>query len=64
MPISAFDSDTEKGYRHIKTREFVSEENAYDYALEKCMGEENEEFRKALVEWYFSGNWVEVERKW
>ena len=51
----------EKGYRKLFGKEFVPEEDAYDYALEKCMGEDNEEFRTMLVEWYFSGNWVKEE---
>lgn len=53
----------EKGYQNTNTDEFVREEDAYLYALEKCMGEENEEFKKMLVEWYFSDNWVEAERE-
>lgn len=61
--LKGFDNEPVKGYCHIKTDEFVAEEDAYEYALEKCMGEENEEFRKELVEWFFSGNWVKEERK-
>jgi hypothetical protein len=40
---------------------FVSDEDAYEYALDKCMNgtdEEQDEFKKMLVEWYFSGNWI------
>lgn len=40
---------------------FVPEENAYQYALERCLFgtlEEQEEFREMLVEWFYSGNWV------
>ena len=54
-------SESESGYRHFKTNEFVPEEDAYEYALEKCMNgteEEQEEFKAMLVEWFFSGNWV------
>lgn len=40
----------------------VPEEEAYDYALDRCLnGEEHEEFREMLVEWYFSGNWIKEE---
>lgn len=53
----------EKGYQHIHTDEFVTEEDAYLYAFEKCMGEDHEKFKEMLVEWYFSGNWVEAERE-
>ena len=60
--LKYFSDEPVKGYRRFGGDEFVPEEDAYEYALEKCMGEENEEFRKMLVEWYFSGNWVEEER--
>lgn len=43
---------------------FIPESQAYDYALERCMGgneEEVKEFREMLVEWYFSGNWIRTE---
>lgn len=49
------------GYRKMKTDFFVSDEDAYDYALNHSINgteEEQEEFRKMLVEWFFSGNWV------
>lgn len=39
----------------------VSFEDAYRYALERSLSgllEEQEEFEKMLVEWYFSGNWI------
>lgn len=39
----------------------VEEEQAYHYALERCLGgapEEQKEFREMLVEWYYSGNWI------
>lgn len=42
----------------------VEEEQAYDYALERCTKgtiEERREFREMLVGWYFSDNWKEVE---
>lgn len=40
---------------------YVSDEDAYDYALDRCLNgteEEKEEFKRELVEWFFSGNWV------
>lgn len=40
---------------------FVPEENAYDYALQRCTcgnQQEQKEFREMLVEWYYSGNWI------
>lgn len=42
----------------------VNEGDAYAYALERCLGgtlEEQKEFRKMLVEWYYSGNWIKEE---
>ena len=53
--------EVEKGYLEMTTDEFVCEEDAYDYALEKCLnddGELKEEFKEVLVEWFYSGNWV------
>ena len=40
---------------------FVSDEDAYAYAFERCTnGTEKEikEFQEMLVEWFFSGDWV------
>lgn len=42
----------------------VEEALAYDYALERCLKgteEERKEFREMLVEWFYSGNWIEEE---
>ena len=44
----------------------VEEDQAYQYALERCLHgtlEEQKEFREALVEWYYSGNWDEIEEE-
>ena len=51
----------EKGYRHFKTDEFVPEDEAFEYAFERCTNgteDEQKEFKAMLVEWFFSGNWV------
>ena len=40
----------------------VEEDQAYDYALERCMNATPEE-KKEFVEWYYSGNWDEVEEE-
>ncbi|WP_374971888.1 hypothetical protein AB9D59_00400 [Blautia producta] len=40
----------------------VSDEDAYDYALERCLsGTENDrqEFKEMLVAWFYSDNWKE-----
>ena len=39
----------------------VSQEDAYAYALERCLSgtaEDKQEFREMLVEWFYSGNWI------
>ena len=42
----------------------VEEEQAFDYALERCLKgtpEDQKIFREELVEWYYSGNWLKRE---
>lgn len=42
----------------------VEEEQAFDYALERSLHgteDDREEFREMLVEWFYSGNWIEWE---
>lgn len=42
----------------------VTEEEAFDYALERCLHgtpEDQEEFRSMLVEWFYSGNYLRRE---
>lgn len=44
----------------------VEDEDAYDYALERCLyGTETEqqEFKDMLVEWYYSGDWLKEEEE-
>ena len=39
----------------------VSEEQAFDYALERSLRgtpEDQREFREMLVDWFYSGNWI------
>lgn len=39
----------------------VSQEDAYSYALERCLSgteDDKQEFREMLVEWFYSGNWI------
>ena len=41
--------------------EIVWEEDAYEYALDRCLHgskEDQEEFKEMLVEWFYSGNFV------
>lgn len=60
-----------KIFKDMTTQEKINKEDALDYAIEKVgitinedsENEEQEEFKKMLVEWYFSGNYVEVEEE-
>lgn len=45
------------GYAEIGTGIFVSEEDAYGYALERISLDE--ELKQEFVEWFYSGNWIE-----
>ena len=49
------------GYLEVGTNNFVPEEDAFEYALERCLNgteEDQREFREMLVEWFYSGNWI------
>lgn len=49
------------GYLEIGTENFVPEEYAFDYALERCLHgteEDKQEFREMLIEWFYSENWI------
>lgn len=53
-------------YQGIQSEEgrIVREEDALSYALERCLlgtKEDQEEFRDALIEWFYSGNWIRRE---
>ena len=44
----------------------VPEEDAWGYAFERCVNGSDEdiaEFKKMLVDWFYSGNWVKEERE-
>lgn len=48
----------------VEKNNVVEEEDAYDYALERCLKgteEDQQEFKEMLVEWFFSGSWVKEE---
>lgn len=50
----------DSGYKDISTGTFVAKEDAFDYALERCLKgteEDQMEFREMLVEWFYS-NWI------
>lgn len=56
-------------YRNIKTEKEVDEFEALDYVCKKCgiKFEEIEdnleqlELKEMLLQWYFSGNWIEID---
>lgn len=42
----------------------VDDDQAYEYALERCLkgtSDDRKEFKAMLVEWFYSGNWLEEE---
>lgn len=49
-----------KGYFETGTGNFVPEEDAYEYAMERISQDEDlqKEFKEAIVEWFYSGNWI------
>ena len=52
---------SQRGYHELGTNVFVPEDEAYEYAFDRCMNgteEEQKEFKEMLVEWFYSGNWV------
>ena len=55
----------QKGYHEMGTNVFVPEDEAFDYALDRCLrGSELDqiEFRHMLVEWFYSDdNWIKEE---
>lgn len=48
------------GYKEIGTGIFVPKEDAFDYAMERIShdAELEQEFQDAIVEWFYSGNWI------
>lgn len=59
------------GWRQIGTDVFVPEEDAFDYAIERCTTipfavagiEWVQEFKDMVVEWFYSYNWVHEDDK-
>lgn len=58
-----------KGYKGIGPNEgkFVPASEAFKYVCKQvgilayeCSAPEFDEFKQSTVEWYFSGNWIEV----
>ena len=58
-----------KVYKHFHTDEKVDEDEAFDYVMEELLKDGNESllvefeenFGKDIVNWFFSGNWIEEE---
>ena len=58
---SVEDTLNEKGFHEMGTNVFVPEDEAFEYALDRCMNgyeEDRKEFKEMLVEWFYSGNWI------
>lgn len=58
------------GWKNITDGTFVPEEVAFDYAIDHCTNfvpsefhkiEWTQEFKKMVVEWFYSGDWVKEE---
>lgn len=59
--IDVEDEDIEKGYRNLRTGEFVTDVDAFSNALWECLfgsKELQEEFKEMLLDFYYDGNWV------
>ena len=57
-----------KAYQHIKTNEIIEVDESLEYIYKKLGIKiedqntlEQEEFKQMIQEWYFSGDWIEVE---
>ena len=54
-------------YIELSRRTEVPDEYALEYAMDRCGidtihdAPDSEEFKKALVEWFYSGNWIHKE---
>ncbi len=52
-------NEIETGYKEMSRGIFVSDEDAFLYALEMVSAGTEEE-KKEFEEWFYSGNWVKV----
>lgn len=59
-PAEAREKLNNEGYEEMGTGIFVSEEDAYDYAMERISQDDDlkQEFKEMVVEWFYSGNWI------
>lgn len=67
MPQEVMEELNEEGYKEFVAGIFVPEEDAFNYALERCFEivpegihgfKWTQEFKEMLVGWFYSGNWV------
>lgn len=56
LPEKVIEKLNSAGRTEIGTGIFVSEEDAYDYALERLS--HDDELKQEFVEWFYSGNWI------
>ncbi len=47
------------GWEDMDTGVFIPAEDGYKYALERIS--QDEDLKREFVEWFYSGNWIEVE---
>lgn len=50
--------ETQEGYHNDRESVFVPDKEAYEYALDQCLHgseEDQKQFKKMLVDWYYSG---------
>ena len=59
VPMEVSVMTNSPGYKELDTGIFVPEEDAYDYALERIS--QDEELKRDMVEWFYSGNWIKEE---
>ena len=48
-----------KYYKEINTKKIVIDDEAFDYAIEQIR--KNPKDQQEIVDWFFSGNWIEGE---
>lgn len=51
------------GWEALDSDIFVSEEDAFDYALERVKQGSPEE-KKEFIMWFYSGGWIKEDQKW
>lgn len=58
-PMYVKEKSNGAGYTEIGTGIFVSEEDAFNYALERLS--QDEDLKQEFVGWFYSGSWIKEE---